>query len=266
MRGDTAQMHLDILSQYSQQVKAMMEATTSSDVQEALDRLVEDEQWDLLSHLLPTATELAARRTVDQLLKHNQYGPLAWAACLRRQPRRPGLEAATTVPSRPILRDFEAEEDTEGVPEHIMAEAQEMSDTAAQRREVSRRKAAQVDHDPIRDLIIRQLADRLPQSDAGQALLTIAKACPFAHTQREAAMKLANHKQWMQQLARARRTSDMIAISNAARLQAVAQNIAQAMSQDMAQLQQDSDEAAIGFIAENHPDREMRQAAHAALS
>ena len=259
-------MDLDILSQYSRQVKAMMEATTSSDVQEALDRLVEDEQWNLLSHLLPTATELAARRTVDRLLEHNQYELLALAACLRRQPRRPGLEAATTGPSRPMLRDFDAEEDTEGVPEHIMAEAQEMSASATQHREVSRRKAAQVDHDPIRDLIIKQLAARLPQPDASQALLTIAKACPFTHTQREAAMKLANHKQWMQQLARTQRTSDMIAISNAARLQAIAQNIARAMSQYLAQLQQDSDEAAIGFIAENHPDREMRQAAHAALS
>ena len=259
-------MDLDILSQYGQQVKAMIEVVTSSDVQKALDRLVEDEQWNLLSHLLPTATELAARRTVDRLLEHNQYELLALAACLRRQPRRPGLEAATTGPSRPMLRDFDAEEDTEGVPEHIMAEAQEMSASATQRREVSRRKAAQVDHDPIRDLIIKQLAARLPQPDASQALLTIAKACPFAHTQREAAMKLANHKQWMQQLARTQRTSDMIAISNAARLQAVAQNIARAMSQDLAQLQQDSDETAIGFIAENHPDREMRQAAHAALS
>ena len=87
-------MDLDILSQYSRQVKAMMEATTSSDVQEALDRLVEDEQWNLLSHLLPTATELAARRTVDQLLEHNQYEPLAWAACLRR----PMIRLAETGP------------------------------------------------------------------------------------------------------------------------------------------------------------------------
>jgi len=259
-------MDLDILSQYGQQVKAMIEAVTTSDVQEALDRLIDDDRWDLLSRLLPTASELAARRMVDRLLEHNRYEPLAWAACLRRQPRRPGLEAAARVSSRPVLRDIDAEEDTEGIPEHIMAEAQEISAGAAQRREVSRRKAAQIDHDPIRDLIIKQLADRLPQPDAGQALLTIAKVCPFAHTQREAAMKLANHKQWMEQLTRAQRTGDMIAISNAARLQAIAQNIARAMSQHLTQLQQDSDEAAIGFIAENHPDQEMREAAHAALS
>jgi len=259
-------MDLDILSQYGRQVATMINTTTSSDVQEALDRLVEDEQWDLLRYLLPTATELAARRMVDRLLEHNRYEPLAWAACLRRQPRQPGLEAAARVPSRPVLRDIDAEEDTEGVPKHIMAEAQEISAGAAQRREVSRHKAAQIDHDPIRDLIIKQLAVRLPDSGAGQALLTIAKACPFAHTQREAAMKLANHKQWMQQLVRTQRTSDMIAISNAAHLQAVAQNIARVMSQYLAQLQQDSDEAAIGFIAENHPDHEMRQAAHATLS
>jgi len=216
--------------------------------------------------LLPTASELAARRAVARLSEHEKYESLAWAACLRRQPHRPGLEAGLSSPSRPILRDFEAEEDTEGVPEHIMAEAQEISASAAQRRAVSRRKAAQIDRDPIRDLIIKQLANRLPSAGAGQALLTIVKACPFAHTQREAAMKLANHKQWIQQLASAQRTSDMIAISNMARLQAVAQNIARAMSQHLAQLQQDGDEAAISFIAEHHPDHEMRQAAHAALS
>jgi len=259
-------MALDILSQYGRQVRAMIEAASSSDVEQALDRLIDDDRWDLLARLLPTASELAARQAVARLLEHEEYESLAWAVCLRRQPRRPGLEAATTGPSRPMLRDFEAEEDTEGIPEHIMAEAQEISSGAAQRRAVSIRKASQVDHDPIRDLIIKQLAEGLPNAGVGQALLTIVKACPFAHTQREAAMKLANHKQWMQQLARAQCTSDMIAISNAARLQAVAQNIAQAMSQHLAQLQQDSDEAAIGFIAENHPDHEMRQAAHAALS
>ena len=78
-------------------------------------------------------------------------------------------------------------------------------------------------------------------------------------------MKLANHKQWIQQLARTQCTGDMIAISNAARLQAVTQNIAQAMSQYLTQLQQSRDEAALRFIAENHPDHEVRQIAYAAL-
>ncbi len=259
-------MDLDILSRYGGQISMMIEAATSRDVEQALDRLVNDDRWDLLTRLLPTASELAARRSVARLLQHEEYESLAWAACLRRQPRQAGLEASTPGPSRPMLRDFEAEEDTEAVPEHIMAEAQEISASAAQRRAVSRRKSAQVDHDPIRDLIIKQLADRLPDAGAGQALLAIVKACPFANTQREAAMKLANHKQWMQQLASAQRTSDMITISNTARLQAVAQNIAQVMSQYLAQLRQDGDKAAIGFVAENHPDHEIRQAAHAALS
>jgi len=266
VRDGATQMDLDILSQYGREIRAMIEAATSSDVAQALDRLIDDDRWDLLTRLLPTASELAARQAVARLLEHEKYESLAWAACLRRQLRRPGLEAATTGLSRPMLRDFEAADDSEGIPEHIMAEAQEISASAAQRRAVSRQKAAQVDHDPIRDLIIKQLASRLPNTGAGQALLAIVRACPFAHTQREAAMKLANHKQWLQQLASARRTSDMIAISNTARLQAVTQNIAQVMGQHLAQLQQDSDEAALGFIAENHPDLEMRQAAHAALS
>ncbi len=259
-------MDLDILSRYASQINAMIEAATSRDVEQALDRLIDDDRWDLLTRLLPTASELAARRAVARLLQHEEYESLAWVVCLRRQPRQAGLEPATASPIRPMLRDFDAEEDTEAVPEHIMVEAQEISASAAQRRSVSIRKSAQVDHDPIRDLIIKQLADRLPDTGAGQALLAIVKACPFAHTQREAAMKLANHKQWVQHLAHAQRSTDLIAISDTARLQAIAQNIAQVMGQYLAQLQQNGDEAAIDFIAENHPDHEIRQAAHAALS
>jgi len=253
-------MDLDILSRYGRQISAMIEPATSR------DRLIEDDRWDLLARLLPTASELAARRAVTRLLEHQEYKSLAWAACLRRQPRRPGLEATTAGPSQPMLRDFEAEEGVEAIPEHIIAEAQEISAAAAQRRAVSRQKAAQIDHDPIRDLIVKQLADRLPDPGAGEALLAVVKACPFAHTQREAAMRLANHKQWIEHLARAQRSADLIAISDTARLQAMAQNIAQAMSQYLAQLQQRGDEAAIGFIAEHHPDDEIRQAARAALS
>ena len=259
-------MDLDILSQYGRQVKAMIEAATSSDVAQALDQLVEDGQWDLLSRLLPTATELAARRVVDRLVAGGQFESLAWAACLRRQPRRPGLEAATTGPSRPILHDFEAEEDIEGIPEHIMADAQEISAHAAQRREVSMRKAAQIDHDPIRDLIIKQLAARLPKSGPGEALLTIAKACPFAHTQREAAMKLANHQQLIKELSAAGRTADLIAISGSARLDAVAKNLAQVMGEQLAELQQSDDQAALNFIGQHHPDAEVRGAARDALA
>jgi len=259
-------MDLAILAQYSQQIAAMINATTSSDVQEALDRLIEDGQWDLLSRLLPTASELAARRVVDRLAEGGQFELLAWAACLRRQPRRPGLEAATTGPSRPMLRDFEAEEDTEGVPEHIIAEAQEISASAAQRRAVSMRKAVEIDRDPIRDLIIKQLAARLPESGSGKALLTIAKACPFQHTQREAAMKLANHKPWIKQLAAAGRTADLITISNSARLDAVAQNLAEIMSQQLPELQQSDNQDAINFIAQHHPNEEVRRAARDALA
>jgi len=244
----------------------MMNATTSADVQQALDRLVEDEQWDLLSHLLPTAAELAARRAVDRLLEHNQYEALALAACLRRQPRQPGLDADLPSPARPTLRDWAAEEATEGIPEHIMADAQEISASAAQHRAVSMRKAAHVDRDPIRDLIVKQLADRLPNSGPGEALLTIAKACPFGHSQREAAMKLANHKQWLKQLSAAGRTADLIAISNSARLDAVAENLARGIAEQIPELQQSDDQAAINFIAKHHPDGEVRRAAHDALA
>jgi len=244
----------------------MMNATTSSDVQQALDQLVEDGQWDLLSRLLPTASELAARRIVDRLVAGGQFEVLACTTCLRRQPRHPGLEADFGRPARPMLRDFEAEEDIEGIPEHIMADAQEISAHAAQRREVSMRKAAQIDHDPIRDLIIKQLAARLPESGPGEALLTIAKACPFAHTQREAAMKLANHEQWIKQLAATGRTADLIAISSSARLDAVTKNLARVMGKQFSELQQSGDQAALNFIGQHHPDGEVKGAARDALA
>ena len=259
-------MTADILSKYSSQVRALIQTVTSADVQRALDELVENECWELLSHLLPTASELAARRATDRLLEEGQYEILACTACLRRQPRRPGLEAAPGGATRPILRDFEAEEATEGVPEHIMAEAKEISAAAAQRREVSRRGAAQIDRDPIRDLIVHQLAQRLPDPGAGEALLVIAQACPFEHTQRDAALKLANHDKWVKQLADGGRSEDLISVSNSAGLETVAQNIAQVLGELLSEFQEHCDEPAISFVAEHHPDAQIRRAAYDALS
>ncbi len=256
-------MDLNKLAQYSRQVEAMISAATTADVERALAKLVEGEQWELLGLLLPTATEAAARRIVNELLAQSRYEPLARAACLRRQLRRPGLEAPRAgSAARRVFRDIDEEEDAAGVPEHIMEDMQEMADAAAERRTISHRHAAQVDRDPVRDLIVAQLASRLPEPGPGTALLVIAQACPFDQTRRQAAMKLANHKRWMTELLSAKRTADLIAISESAKLKAVAENVARLLGEQLSELERAGDKAALGFVAEHHPNGEIRQAAH----
>ena len=259
-------MNKDAITQYSQQIAVMINTTTAREVGQQLEKLIAAEQWELLGRLLPTASEIAARRIVAQLLEHNKYDFLAWAACLRRQLRQPGLEAAGGRVAERVFRDIDAEDDTAGVPEHIMAEAQEIADSAVRHRSVARQRAAEMDRDPIRDLIVDQLAQRLPEAEAGEALLVIAKGCPFDPTRRKAAMKLANHKQWIKQLASENRVVDLIAISESTNLNAVAESIARLLDERIEQLQQTDDQRALRFIAEHHPTREMRQAAQEALA
>ncbi len=260
-------MDMNLLVQHSQQVEALMTAATSRQVEQALAKLTEAEQWELLGALLPTAAEIAARRIVSSLLEQGQYLPLAGAACLRRQLRRPGLAAAgARRPARTVFRDIDAEEDSAGIPEHIMADAEELADAATERRAISERHASEVDRDPVRDLIVDQLTARLPEAGAGEALLIIARACPFDQTRRQAATKLANHKRWVSQLAAENRAADLIAISESAKLEAVAENMARLLGEQIAQLRQAGDQAALSFIAQHHPNDDMRQAAHQALA
>ncbi len=260
-------MDMNLLVEYSRQIEPLITAATSRQVDQALAKLAETEQWELMGALLPTASEMAARRIVSRLLDETEYEPLAGAACRRRQVRRPGLApAGARRPALTVFRDIDAEEDSAGVPEHIMADVEELADAAAERRAISERHASEVDHDPVRDLIVDQLAARLPEAGAGEALLIIARACPFDQTRRQAAMKLANHKRWISQVAAENRTADLIAISESAKLKAVAENIARLLGEQMAELRQAGDQAALSFVAEHHPNGDTRQAAHQALA
>lgn len=166
---------------------------------------------------------------------------------------------------QPVFRDLDAEEGTAGVPEHIMADVEEMADAAARRAGAARQQASRVDRDAIRDLIVSQLAGRLPEAQAGETLLLITRACPFDATRRQAAMKLANHKRWLAQLGQAGRTADLLAISEAAKLKAVGEQVARILAEHLAELQATGDRAALAFVAECHPNNEVRQAARTAL-
>ena len=259
-------MDLNALAQYSEQVAAMINPKAARDLDQALESLADAGQWDILGQVLPTASEVAARRIVDRLIQQGEYDWLASAACLRRQLRQPGREAPAGRMARQVFRDIDAEEDTEGIPEHIMEEAQELANAAAARRAISERQATQIDRDPVRELIVERLASCLPEQRAGEALLVVAKGCPFDQTRRQAAIKLVNHKQWIRQLVAAKRTTDLIAVSESARLKAVLANAARLLGEQVAELQQAGDHAALRFIAEHHPNGEIRQQAHDALA
>lgn len=259
-------MQMNTLARYRDQIEMVIGAATTTQVQSAVDRLVEQEQWELLGTLLVTGSEAAARRITTLLIERGVYEPLAWGGCLRRQLRPTIVSAARRGLTSRVFRDIDAEEDTAGVPEHILADVKEIAAAADQQRESAQKREAQMDRDPIRAYIVDQLARHLTDPPAREVLLTVAKASAWEETRREAALKLANHKPSVQVLLTDDRTADLIAIGNATGLEVVAAKIARALGDKLAQLQQAGDSEALRFVAENHPDAGVSAAARQALS
>ena len=259
-------MNLTALGVHNREVRALVGAATTTQVESAVAALAAQEQWELLGLLLVTAAEAGARRIVRLLIDRQKYEPLAWAACLRRH-LRPSIVAAVGrgLASR-VFRDIDAEEDTAGVPEHILADINDLAATADQQRETAQYREAQLDRCPIRTYIVEQLARHLNEPPAREVMLTIARGSAWEETRREAALKLANHQPSLQALLAARRSADLIAVSNSASLQAVAANVAEALGGKLAELREAGDRDALAFVAENHRDSNQRQAARQALT
>ena len=258
-------MQLTTFAQYGDQIQTLIAAATSSQVQSTVDQLIDQEQWELLGTLLPTVSEVAARRIVTGLIEKQVYEPLAPAACLRRQLRPTVSAVATGGIAGRVFRDFDAEDDTAGVPEHILADAQEMSQAADRQRQSAVQRDARVDRDPVRAYIVGQLAKQLGDGSAREVMLTIIKASAWEETRREAALKLVNHKPSVQQLLADQRSEDLIAVSNATGLQAVATTMATSLGEKLPEWEQAGDSHALEFVAENHPDADIRAAAQQAL-
>jgi hypothetical protein len=260
-------MDTSVLERYGRRVEYMLEANLPDQTQECIEQAVASQDWELLAILSLTASEISARRMVDAALEAEQYDVLATVACLRRQVRRQSAAPSTGEMARRVFRDFdEEEEDTAGVPDYIIDDMREMRQSAERRREASVRREAEQDRDPIREYAVESLGERLRRSEAAlEALLVVAKASAWESTRRRAAMKVANHKRSLQRLVAASRWADLVALGKGAALRSIAGNISTALAERLDDLAAAGDRAALEFVAENHPEREGKQAARRAL-
>lgn len=255
------------LIDWSSQIEMLMEGNLEKHVRDAMVELIEAEQWELLSHLMLTGSEFSVRRMTKALIEREVFAPLVAGACLRREIRRSGSTAPSSLGSKRIFRDFEAPEDGErGVPEHIMEEAEAISKAADQSRRIAARKEAQLDRDPARHHIVESLAELLnTNEDAMEAMIAIARSSVFEETARAAAMKLGNSKVVMGRISRAGRVLDMIAVGEASGSQAVHTMIARNLAEAMPDNSHPSYRAALEHVAEHHPEEATQRAARRAL-
>lgn len=247
----------------SQMIAVIVEGS-SWQLDEMVDTLVESGDWDLVGHLLVSASEISARQMASKLIAKEAYTPLAVAGCLRRQPRRPGEGAVGGGGgvSRRIFRDIDSEDDGKGVPEHIRADIEELSSTADATRASAMSREAAMDRDPIRQYIVDNIAPRLPFSEeAMDAMVAIARASAWEETRRAAALKLANDPISVNRLAAALRTEDIVDIARTALLGKVSETYAREMGKYFQAFADRKDAAALEFIAEHHPDERFKDSA-----
>ncbi|MFO8079392.1 MAG: hypothetical protein R6V07_03705 [Armatimonadota bacterium] len=260
-------MDPQVMIEHSGRIKTLMEGNLETHVREALKKLIEAEQWELLSHLMLTGSEFSVRRMTKMLVECEQFEPLVAGACLRREVSRAQPSAVSGLGSKRIFRDFEAPDEGEaGVPDHIMEEAKDISRLADQSRRIAASKKAELDRDPVRQHIVDSLAELLnTNEDAMDAMIAIARASAFEETARSAAMKLGNNKVVMGRISRAGRVSDLIAVGDASGSQAVHTIIARNLADSMPESSHPSYRAALEHVAEHHPQEQVQQAAKKAL-
>lgn len=253
---------------WASQIQILMEGQLERQVTQALEELISEERWDLLSHLMLTGSEFSVRRIADSLIEREVFEPLVAGACLRREVRRSLPSGPADLGADRIFRDFEAPEDGEaGVPDHIMEEAEAISKHAQQTRRIAAQREAELDRDPMRTYIVDRLGELLNTSEeAMEAMLAIARTSAFEETARMAAMKLGSSKIVMGRISRAGRVVDMLAVAEAAGSQAVETMIARTLAESMPESSDPSYRPALQFVAEHHPQEATRQAARQALS
>ncbi|HUS81135.1 MAG TPA: hypothetical protein VM283_07685, partial [Armatimonadota bacterium] len=265
--GEVSAVDSETYSKYSRQIITLVEGTMVGDVQKSVERLLADEQYDLIADVLITASEVSARRLVDALLAREIIEPLIPAACLRRELRRPSMTGGASLGGGAIFRDFETDDEGPGVPDFIREEAEAITTSANQSRRIAAQKEAELDRDAIRARIVDQLVERLNTSDeALKALATIARTSAFEETRRGAAMKLANNKIATGKLIRAGRHRDLLVIADASGSIAVKSRIARSLAEAMPDQNAPEYRPALELVAEHHPDEETKAAARGALN
>lgn len=260
-------MDLRTVSDSARAIATLMEGALTHEVQKAVERLVEENEWELLSHLLLTSAEVSARQIAHALIEREVLAPVVATACMRREARRPSAPTGRHEASaRRIFRDFEQDDEGAGVPEHIVAEAEAIAAAADQSRRIAIQREAQLDRDPIRQHIVDDLAELLNTSEpALDALLVIARASAWEDTRRSAAMKVANNKIAMGKLVRASRIDDITTLGEASGSRAVAGRLAGSLAENMPEESSAGHQAALEFIAKHHPDPGPRREAQQKL-
>jgi hypothetical protein len=254
-------MDLPTLAQCGYSLRMLFEGFSEIEAAAALERLVSQEQWELLAMIAITANEVSARRTVLKLLEHDRLAELVLPACLRRQVRRQEVIMSNPARARRAFRDIDAEDNESGVPEHILQEAQDIAESAEASRLTALSREAGVDRDALREFIVTELAKRLnTDPQAGEALVVIARASAFEDARRTAALKLANHDLTMQRLAREGRGADMIAVADNSGLESVRTNMARALGPVLGAMRAQQDWASLRWAGKHHPDPKAREA------
>jgi len=260
-------VELQTFVKWSPEIATLMEGSVERDILEALDGLIAAGETEMLSHLMLTGTEISVRRMTDALIEREVFEPLVAGACLRREVKRTAPMGASALGSRAIFRDFEAPEEGEAaIPEHIIEEADAISQAADQSRRIADRHKARLDRDPVRQHIVERLGELLNTSEpAMEAMIAIARASVWEETARAAAMKLGSNNIVLGRVSRAGRVDDMIAVGDAAGSQAARQMIARSLAESMPAAAHPSYRVALEYVSEHHPSESHRLAARQAL-
>lgn len=260
-------MELEGFARHGSDVRSLFEGLLEVETDNALSRMVNDQQWDALAIVAITAAEGPARRIVMKLLEKQRFMELAMPACLRRQVRKQDIIIANPGRTARILRDVDAETDAAGIPEHILQEAQDIAEAADNARVAALNREAGIDRDPLREFIVNEIAKSLNTSpEAAEALMAIAKAGAFEDARRAAALKLNNNEIVMKRLAREGRGADMIVVANNSGLASVRTNVARALGPVLGAMRAQSDWASLRWAGEHHPDPKAREAIAQVLS
>ena len=260
-------MDIRVLARYSRRIEHVMDGTLEWEMNHGINALVENQEWELMSVMILTASEVPARRMAERLAQHEQYLHLILPACFRRQIRKPQIIDGGAM-RRPVFRDLDALDidQEEGIPEHIRQDAEEMSDAVGRSRMGALQRELQEDNDGIRDWIITALGEKLMQSaDAVNALVLVACCSMFEDSRRMAALKIANHAPTVRRMVGAGRASELVQISQASGMESVAINISRALSDLIPRLVEEGNTRVLRFIADNHPEAAIKQAASEGL-
>lgn len=258
-------MDLAQIAKYGRTIQLSVGAGTRAEVEQAVAQLADDEAWELFSALLLSASELAARLMVAKALEKKVYAPLAAAACLRRHNRPPAVQRRGGAAKR-VFMDIDLETAQAGVPDYIQAEQEDLSALAAGSREIAARREAERDADPIRILIVNELAHLMLTSEGAlEALVAIVQASAWEDTRRSAALKLVNNPLALRRLADAARTDDLVAVGACCRLTSAAEKVALLLTPHLEALVAAKSPDALALLARYHPNAAIREQATRAV-